>query len=218
MGHYTLKKKEESMKCWMCGKDNATVTRELKHVVKTPRQPSYYADISLESQRCYCQECFNKHAESLKRENEMYIKLKKRRMLEKAIDILEHQDLKLYEFREAIRAVREFIEDNPDKFDSSYEILAAIVLIKHRIKCKMQYKVGRYQVDMLLPDLFVALEIDGERHKHTKIEDSRRDFTIKMVLGSQWEVVRIKTNYLDQHAEHLLEAIKEVCDKRAFSE
>lgn len=206
------------MKCWICGKDNVTVSRELKHPVKLRHQPTLYVENSLESQRCYCQECFDRHMDRLKRENDVYIKLKKRRMLEKAIDILEHQDIKLYEFRNAIKAVGEFIEENPDKFDSSYEMLAAIILIKHRIRCKMQYKVGRYQIDLLLPDMFVALEIDGERHKHTKIEDSRRDFTIKMILGSQWEIVRIKTDYLDQHAEHLLDAIKEICDERAFKE
>lgn len=206
------------MRCWICGKDNAQVTRELKRPIRKRHQPIQYADVNLDSQRCYCQECFDKHTNRLKRENEVYIKLKKRRMLEKAIDILEHQEIKIYEYRDAIKAVGEFIEDNPDKFDSSYEMLAAIVLIKHHIKCKMQYKIGRYQVDMLLPDLFVALEIDGERHRHTKIEDSQRDFTIKMVLGSQWEIVRIKTDYLDQHAEHLLDAIKEVCDERAFKE
>ena len=219
MGELYAIEEESIMRCWMCGKENATVTRELKHRLPQKRfAPPVWELNRLESQRCYCQECFDKHMAQLEKENNLYIRLKRRRMLETAIDIMEHQDLELYEYREAIKTVRDFIERCPDKFDSSYEVLAVIILLKHRIRCKMQYKIGRYQVDILLPDLFVALEIDGERHQYKKNEDRARDLKIKMVLGSDWELIRIKTDYLDEHAEHLLDAIKEVCDHRAFTE
>lgn len=206
------------MKCWECGKP-ATHRRRIGTL-------PLWADGNVEfirlaqdrHQRCYCKECFEAQAKKLREENELYIKLKKRRMFETALDIMEHQRTKIYDYQEAIKSVQEFVEENPDKFDSSYEILAAIVLIKNRIRCKMQYKVGPYQVDMLLPDLFVALEIDGDRHKYNKKRDSERDMEIKMMLGSDWEIVRIKTEYLDEHADRLLDAIKKVCDYRAFKE
>ena len=207
------------MKCWECGKE-ATHRRRIGSLpwYATSGEMDLMTINEKSNQRCYCKECYEAQMKRMREENELYIKLKKRRMFETALDTLEHQNIKMYSYQEAIKAVESFVEENPDKFDSSYEMIAAIVLIKHRIKCKMQYKIGNYQVDMLLPDLFVALEIDGDRHKYNKKRDSERDMTIKMILGSQWEIVRVKTEYLDQHAERLLDAIKKVCDYRAFKE
>lgn len=206
------------MKCWNCGKEST-------HKRRIGTLP-WWEDGNMDlvpfgedtSQRCYCKECFTQHMKQMKEENDLYIKLKKRRMFESAVDMLEHQQINMYDYQEAIKAVEEYVEEKPDKFDSSYEMLAAIVLIHNRIRCKMQYKIGKYQVDILLPDMFVALEIDGERHSHRKQYDNERDVTIKMILGSDWEIVRIKTDYLEQHADRLLDAIKKVCDYRAFNE
>lgn len=205
------------MKCWMCDKE-ATHHRRIGTL-------PYWQEGNMDllpfnakvNQRCYCKECYEAHMKRMKEENDLFIKLKKRRMFEAAVDTLEHQKIKMYDYKEAIEAVEEYVEEHPDKFDSSYEILAAIVLINNRIRCKMQYKIGKYQVDILLPDMFVVLEIDGDRHVHRKKYDTERDMTIKMVLGSQWEIIRIKTDYLDQHADRLLDAIKQVCDYRAFN-
>lgn len=207
------------MRCWECGKE-ATCRRRIGHLPEHTGlgEMDFLIQDEPYTQRCYCKECFEKHMKRLREENELFVKIKKRRMLETALDCLEHQNVNMYSYQAAIKVVEEFVEENPDKFDSSYEMVAAIVLIKNRIKCKMQYKIGNYQVDILLPDLFVALEIDGDRHAHRKKYDSERDMTIKMMLGSQWEIVRIKTEYLDQHADRLLNAIKKVCDYRAFKE
>ena len=142
------------------------------------------------------------------------IKLKKREMFRKACDLLENQNTNMYEYREAIDVVHDFLEDNVDKFDSSYEVLTAIILVHNRIYSKMQYKVGRYQVDFLLPDLLVALEIDGERHKHKKEYDSVRDKAIKKQLGEHWEIIRIPTEHLDKNAKKIPEAINKVLEYR----
>ena len=78
----------------------------------------------------------------------------------------------------------------------------------------MQYKVGRYQVDFLLPEMLVALEIDGERHKNKKEYDTKRDIYIQNALGEGWDIVRIKTDYLDMKATKLPEAIEKVIQYR----
>lgn len=207
------------MKCWNCNEE-ATITRTHCYYDKSAHK--LYTDFKLNepvnTQRCYCQSCYDKEIQRQEFEEQQFVRLKKRRMLETAIRTLEKQHIPIYRYKDAIKAVEEYIEGDVDKFDSSYEMIAAIVLIHNKIRCKLQYKIGRYQVDMLLPDLFVALEIDGERHKGRKEYDSERDLTIKMVLGSEWEIVRIKTDYLDQNATKLLSAIKQVCDYRAFKE
>lgn len=195
------------MNCWICGK-TATRTRPIYDGFGfiEPEVSKYH--------RCYCDKCFKEVETKEAEERKLYIKLKKREMFRKAVKILESQNTNMYEYKEAIEVVRDFIEDNVDKFDSSYEVLTAIVLVQNRIYSKMQYKVGKYQVDFLLPDLMVVLEIDGERHKHKKEYDSVRDKFIKQELGPHWEVIRITTDNLDKNAKKIPEAIDKVLEYR----
>lgn len=194
--------------CWICGAE-ATETRAYEGIFgdSMPKELSRYT-------RCYCAKCKAEVDEREKADRELYIKLKKREMFLKACNLLEKQHTNMYEYKEAIEAVEEFVEEQPDKFDSSYEVLAAIVLVHNRIHCKMQYKIGSYQVDFCLPDLGVILEIDGERHQYKKQHDSERDKFIKKKLGPGWDVIRIKTDYLDQNAKKLPTAINKVIDYR----
>lgn len=207
------------IKCWECGKiatkrldcftDNQIdelLTRVSDISEMDEVQPFWY--------RCYCKECAEKVKNRDNEEMQEYIRLKKRMMFKKALRILESQGTNMYEYREAIDVVEDHLENNPDKYDSSYEVLAAIVLVHNRIYAKMQYKIGRYQVDFLLPELLVVLEIDGERHKNRKLYDTKRDIYIQNALGEGWDIIRIKTDYLDMNAKKLPEAIEKVIDYR----
>ena len=194
--------------CWNCG-EPATTTRTIVHKDGI----HYRQGVSLYC-RCYCEDCREETEQREKRERAQYIKLKKREMFRKACDILESQNTNMYDYKDAIEVAWDYIEAYPDKFDSSYEVLAAIVLVKNVIPAKMQYKVGRYQVDFLLEDMCIVLEIDGERHKNKKNYDSERDKYIKKVLGSKWEVIRIPTDLLDKNAKKLPEAINKVVEYR----
>lgn len=198
------------MKCWECGKP-ATTTRavSVRHGYMFRPEPSKY-------HRCYCDECLKKIQQTESEERAIFVKLRKREMLRKACNMLESQHTNMYEYKEAIEVVQDFVEDNVDKIDSSYEALAAIILVHNRIYSRMQYKVDSYQVDFLLPDLMVVLEIDGERHKHKqkKEYDSVRDRKIKEILGDGWEIIRISTDRLDENAKKLPEAIYKVIEYR----
>lgn len=198
------------MKCWICG-NPATKTRAIgtnDGFTITPFEEHH--------QRCYCEDCFSSVMAEKAQDTHEYIRLKKKLMFERAVDILEHQNIDLYQYREAINAVQEFAAEKPDKFDSAYEMLAAIILVQNRVQCELQYKIGPYQVDFMLPCEYVILEIDGERHKHRKSYDSDRDKYIKSKLGQNWEIIRIKTEYLDEHADRLVTAIRRVCERREF--
>lgn len=191
----------KDMKCWICG-DKATKTRHLG-LYGLPREVS-------ERDRCYCDKCKAKIDEEEKAENELYIRLKHKRMYERACVILENQNANIYDYKEAMEVVEDHIKEHPDKFDSAYEVLAAIILVKNRIVTKMQYKIGRYQVDFLLPELKIILEIDGDRHKHRVEFDTKRDAAIKREIGLDWDIIRIKTEYLDMNAIKLTEALYKV--------
>lgn len=194
--------------CWICGA-KATETRAYEYnlgdVVHKEVSPYY---------RCYCKKCSQIVDAKEKEERELYIKLKKHEMFKKACSILEKQHTNMYEYKDAIEVVESFLEEHPDKFDSSYEVLSAIVLVHNHIYSKMQYKIGRYQVDFLLPELLVVLEIDGERHTNRKAYDTKRDIRLQQILGDGWNIIRIPTDYLDKNAKKLPEAIYKVIDYR----
>jgi len=199
------------MKCWKCGKENAQYKRDYTRL-------SDYAfikiSLNLEHQRCYCKECYESTIDERKRESELYIRLKKKRMLETAIDKMEKQGADLYAYHEAIETIREYFQENLDRFDSSEEVMSAIVLIHNHIHIKPQYKVGKYQVDFLLPNERIVLEIDGERHKHRKSYDNKRDAEIKAILGDDYEIIRIPTEHIDKNVSRIVKAIDSVIDYR----
>ncbi len=194
--------------CWVCG-GQATTHRNIGE-----RTGIFFEPFKEDVQRCYCDSCFRKVMEQRRKDHAEYVRLKKKLMFERAVCILERQDLCIYDYKEAINAVREFAEEHPDKFDSAYEMIAAIILVDNEIECKPQYKVGDYQCDFCIPAWKVILEIDGDRHRHRKEYDSDRDKAIVAMLGEEWQIVRIKTEYLDMKADLLVEAIKEVIRHR----
>ena len=201
------------MACWVCG-DTATVKRDLANPKYGYLGYMYSEAIPDDSQRCYCENCFKKIMDELNEENKTYIRLKKKRMFETALDRMEHQKIRMYDYREAINTVYDYFMGNLDKFDSSYEIMAAIVLIYNHIHIKPQARIDRYQVDFMLDEEHIILEIDGERHKGRKRFDSDRDADIKRKLGSDWEIIRISTECLDMNVTRLVAAIDAVMDSR----
>ena len=197
------------VKCWICGSHDVVGHLTVKDgsFVEAPHQERW---------RCYCKECKKKTETEYDAIKEEYVRLKKEVMFENAIETLECQSINIYDYREAIDAVHDYIRSNPDKFDSSYEVIAAIILIHNKVQCKPQAAIGRYRVDFMLPDEYVILEIDGERHKNNKYRDSERDREIKEELGEFWEIIRIDTDLLKTNAKELVRAIRKICEYRIF--
>lgn len=202
-------------KCWRCG--GIAETYHMERFGKTANGSFYQAPADDQNRwRAYCKACHEEVTREMKETRADLARLKKRVMFENAMQILEGQTIDMYELREAIDAVEEFLQENPDSFDSAHEVVAAIILIHNRVRCKPQYKVGRYLVDFLLPDEMVVLEIDGDRHKMRKVHDNNRDKRIKQELGPDWEIVRISTEYIEQNAKRLVTALRKVCEFRIF--
>lgn len=203
--------KKEKVYCWECGN---VVEEWDRYILFENEKVKQYVKFIQPHTRVFCKECHDRLEKQQEEEDRLYVRLRKKRMFDKACLLLERQFIPMYEYQGAINVVKDAIEENPDKFDSSYEMIAAIVLVQNRIYSKTQYKVGRYQVDFLLPEIGVVLEIDGERHKYRKGYDSIRDEEIKKTLGAGWDVIRIDTKYLEKSAAKLPEAIDRVIDYR----
>lgn len=195
-------------KCWCCGNVAEYVRGPVRGSWKRVRERDP------DTGRRYCEQCMSKISAKESADLAEYARIKKAIMFESAVERLEKQQLDVYVYRDAIDAVEEFVGENPDKFDSSYEMMAAIILCHNRINCHFQYRVGSYQCDICLVDWKVILEVDGERHKGHRERDNDRDRHIVAMLGDEWQIIHIKTDMLDMKAENLVKAIKAVIAKR----
>ena len=118
-------------------------------------------------------------------------------------------------YADAIAWVSEHM-GRPGWFQSTEEIMVALELIRRGVKAHHQVTVQDYKVDFVLPDLKVALEIDGaifhgkDRTRHDQI----RDEVIAYQLGAGWEVVRISTDNINKNITKLVPAIRAVLADR----
>ena len=196
------------MKCWYCGKE-ADYVRPTAYTDGC-KKGAHYNTKDFSNYRAYCVECKKKHDEETKSDREGYAVLKKKVMFERALELLESQGCDMAKIRNSAIMTQKYLYSHIDKFDSADEIIAAIILISRGVKIQPQARVGNYQVDFLLPDLKVALEVDGYIHKMRKKYDTHRDEEIRAALGDGWEVVRISTKSLETRAIEIIEAIPTV--------
>lgn len=177
-----------TFECWRCGKP-----------VEYDGEPK---------ERVYCEECkplvLAEHKDLVRQ----YADLKRRVMIDTALRKMERAGMYMHEYLDIAKTIKVEIDANEDKFLSADEIIAAMVLQSYDVPYEANWRVAGYVVDFFLPTMFVCLEIDGDRHEMNAIYDSKRDVEIRNELGLKWEVVRIKTNYLEKNPERLIEAIE----------
>ena len=132
-------------KCWVCGSQaTKTITKELLFCGEGTSDVIDDATlIAKGTRRAYCEECFKKETEKLAERKQKYIVLKKQLMLERAIRSLERQDVPIYHYRDLLLDFEKLVEEEPERFASSHEMLAMLILADHGIKVKPQFKVGR---------------------------------------------------------------------------
>jgi len=135
--------------------------------------------------------------------------------LEKAITKIRCQGNKLEHYEHAIEQVKKVLYKK-GCFDSTEEVIAALVLLRNRIKFNHQVKIGAYRADFVLPDEKIVLEIDGTLyHTDKTIErEQKRDDFIILSLGFDWEVIRITDEHINKNARQLVRAIKAIRHNR----
>lgn len=140
----------------------------------------------------------------------------KERKLEAAIKRFEKMNYNLKSYETAINKVHDELH-NVGWFDSTEEIMTAIQLEKNNVKYRHQVKFGiRYRADFVLDDEKIVLEIDGKLfHTKDKIpKETLRDNLIVLGLGSDWEVIRITDELINQNVKQLIPAIRKLKEKR----
>lgn len=206
-------------RCWECGKEGAeysyvdynptlmhdTDSATIRHREELKEKRKKAGDDM--QHRMFCRECYEKRNRDLSAMRQEYGRIKKLLMLERAVRLLERQALDIYQYKDIIDDFKEYVEEHPEKFDSSHEMIAAIILVDNGIKAKIQSKVGSYRTDFLIPDMRIVLEVDGDLHKNNLFRDNERDKKIREILGSEWETARISTGYLEENAPALVDAM-----------
>ena len=174
--------------CWKCG---------------NPISPDEFQGQT----RRYCEKCYDEYTEEYKPVISQYVVIKTRVMFERAMRIMERAKADMTKYKRYANAIMKHSRDNPELYRSADEMIAAVVMLAEGYDFEMNHSVGRFRVDMYIPELHVCLEVDGQQHKHNAAQDGKRDVEIRSKLGKEWEVVRIPVKYIEEQPEKLPEAI-----------
>lgn len=155
----------------------------------------------------FCEGCYEEHASEYKATVTEYLAYKNRIMIERALRFMEKAGCNMTEYKKFANAVSRHAMDNPEQYKSAHEIITAIVLLKNGFEIEMNHKVGRYSIDLFLPEKKVCLEVDGEWHNGRELKDSNRDTAIRQTLGEEWEIVRIPTKHIEENPDRIPDAI-----------
>ena len=179
-----------SEKCWICGKD----------IVES------FGAMDIMSGR-FCKEHLREHQKQYKQTVTEYLKLKTQIMFERAVRLLENTGINMTDIKREAQAVQKHSVDSPESYKSSQEMVTAVIMLKAGYDFELNYKIGKYIVDMYLPDLKLIVEVDGERHDNRQLQDSKRDTELRRILGDEWEVIRIPTQYIEQNPLKIPDAV-----------
>ena len=179
-----------SEKCWICGKD----------IVES------FGAMDIMSGR-FCKEHWREHQKQYKQTVTEYLKLKTQIMFERAVRLLENTGINMTDIKQEAQAVQKHSVDSPESYKSSQEMVTAVIMLKAGYDFELNYKIGKYIVDMYLPDLKLIVEVDGERHDNRQLQDSKRDTELRRILGDEWEVIRIPTQYIEQNPLKIPDAV-----------
>ena len=178
-----LKRKTILTPCWRCG---------AKISVGTNRIP-------------LCGACEQQYVIEQKREAEQYKELRQKLMFKKMLSLLEKQKnpVDTWTYKAVADRLNIAIINKEYRFDSAHEMLAALELAKAGIHIETHRGIGRYDVDITLPNERIILEIDGQQHQRKLSVDAQRDADIRNNLGLEWEIVRISTKYIEENIRQL---------------
>jgi len=164
-----------------------------------------------------CKDCRSELVRQTREEGNAISTDNKQKKLNKAIKrISKVTDIALYE--DAISLVELNLNKN-GWYQSTEEIMVALELIRCGIKAHHQVRIFDYVVDFILPDMKVALEIDGKiYHGKEKLGyQNVRDTAIMYNLGDGWEMIRISTDNINQNVTKLISGINAILVRRKTS-
>ena len=157
-----------------------------------------------------CESCRSKLLEKMKEEKKQDTKEKKLKWAIKRISKV--ANIKKYD-----DAIIELKKELYVKgwYQSTEEIMVGLELRRRKVPYIHQYKLKDYKLDFVIPNYKVVLEVDGIFHTKDKQEkELLRDEIIRFNLGDEWEVIHIKTEYINMNITKTIPAIKGIKEYR----
>lgn len=158
----------------------------------------------------FCESCQEDHARDYKAVLTEYLAYKNKVMIERAMRFMEKAGCNMTEYKRYANAVMRHAADNPELYKSAHEVITAVVLLKNGFDVSMNHKLGKYIIDVYLPEKKVCLEIDGAWHRGKELKDSNRDTVIRQMLGEEWEIIRIPTKHIEENPDRIPDAIEAI--------
>lgn len=161
-----------------------------------------------------CKDCRAELVRQAREEGEVISTDKKQMKLQNAIKRIS-KITGIEHYKDAIRLVEESL-NKTGWYQSTEEIMVALELIRRNVKAFHQVKIFDYSVDFILPEMKVALEIDGKIYhgKDRQKYESIRDEVIINKLGEGWEMIRITTDNINKNVTKLIPGINAVLKSR----
>jgi len=103
-----------------------------------------------------------------------------------------------------------------DKYGSTPEAIAAIVLLKCGYRVITQQHVSDYTCDFVLPDEKIVIEVDGSIFHADEAKQEIRDMSIKYNLGNEWEILHIPADSLSKKPKAFESLIKQKIAVKRF--
>lgn len=186
----------EDFECWRCG----------KKVKVTGSEPL---------ERVFCPECFKEDQKEHEELIAEYSKLKIRVMFENALRLMEKSEkVYMHEYLDASKVIYQKAIAETEKFMSADEIIVAIVLEEYGFEYQPNYSILSYRVDFYIPELKACVEVDGMLHGYKLEYDSERDINLRNALGSEWEIVRIPTKYIEENPSKIVDGIEQLAKEK----
>ena len=120
----------------------------------------------------------------------------------------------LQEYEQCIEVIKKKLKSGM-KLDSKEEAMVAIQLEKDGISYETQVSIADHKVDFILRDLRMIIEVDGGLYHVDEERDQVIDERITEELGSDWEIIRISDDYVNDYITAIGSAILriyEICE------
>ena len=122
---------------------------------------------------------------------------KAERRYSKAVDRIREQTRNFGKYERAIEIARKRVE----KYGSIPEAMMAIGLIQAKFAITPQQRIGKYNVDFLIPRHKAIVEVDGSLYHSNKELEAKRDLYLRAALGFDWIVVHVPAERIEQSLE-----------------
>lgn len=122
---------------------------------------------------------------------------KAERRFGKAVDRIREQVRNFGKYERAVEVARTRVE----KYGSIPEAMMAVGLIQAKFTIIPQQRIGKYNVDFLIPRHKAVVEVDGKLYHADLEHEGKRDLYLRTALGFDWTVIHVPAERVEQSLE-----------------